>query len=364
MLKLSTSRSAHTDALPTEEEVMAFWSSESSLLLSIACITYNHQRYIQDAMRGFLLQKTSFPFEIVVHDDASTDGTTQILQEYEARYPSIIRLIVQKTNSYSKGHRPLALMYGYLKGRYIAVCEGDDYWTDPFKIQIQVDALEKNPLIDLAIHPALEVNQTNGDERVIGLYRDENGIVPVSDIIGKKFGQIPTASTVIRRSIYDRFKCFYDKNPYLTVGDIYLHIFGAEQGGAWYSSQVSCIYRLFSNNSWRTRQAASSQKRVEHVLARVDSFIALKSELSSRYDEDIDATNREWLLRLFKGREMAFSSKLAYFKKYHNIFKGYEKLIVFIFCIIPTKLLENLIRIKYILLGRRIGRKNAASQDI
>jgi len=113
--------------------------------VSICCITYNHEFFIRDAIRGFINQKTSFPFEILIHDDASTDGTAEIIKLYEEKYPDIIKPIYQKENQYSQG-RNISLVYQFprARGKYIALCEGDDYWTDPYKLQKQVDFLEAN----------------------------------------------------------------------------------------------------------------------------------------------------------------------------------------------------------------------------
>lgn len=114
--------------------------------VSICCLTYNHESYIRQCLDGFVMQKANFPIEILIHDDASTDGTQDIIREYEVKYPNIIKPIYQKENQYSKGVK-VSLVYNYprAKGKYIALCEGDDYWTDPYKLQKQVDFLESHP---------------------------------------------------------------------------------------------------------------------------------------------------------------------------------------------------------------------------
>ena len=116
-------------------------------LVSICCITYNHASYIRQCLDGFLMQKVTFPIEIIINDDCSTDGTTDIIRDYEAKYPNLIKPIYHTENEYSKGTRGMFATYCFpkAKGKYIAMCEGDDYWCDPLKLQMQVDFMESNP---------------------------------------------------------------------------------------------------------------------------------------------------------------------------------------------------------------------------
>lgn len=116
-------------------------------LVSICCITYNHAPYIRQCLDGFLMQKTNFKYEIVIHDDCSIDGTTEIIKEYASKYPDIFVPLYEDENQYSKGVRGMCAKFVYPKarGKYIALCEGDDYWIDENKLQMQVDFLEKNP---------------------------------------------------------------------------------------------------------------------------------------------------------------------------------------------------------------------------
>jgi len=132
----------------TEAEIMKSWADvEGEPVVSICCITFNHQDFIQDALDSFLMQETDFPFEILIHDDASTDKTASILQDYQERYPSIITVVFQQINLYSKGVRQMnqRFLFPISSGRYIALCDGDDYWVDSKKLQIQKDFLDYNP---------------------------------------------------------------------------------------------------------------------------------------------------------------------------------------------------------------------------
>ena len=110
-------------------------------LVSVICTIYNHRPFIEQAIESFLMQQTNFPFEIILHDDASTDGTSDIIRTYAAKHPDLIVPVIQTENQYSKGVMPLGQSaISYARGKYVAWCEGDDYWIDPLKLQKQIAA--------------------------------------------------------------------------------------------------------------------------------------------------------------------------------------------------------------------------------
>lgn len=129
----------------TEQEISSGWRDEDPVLVTVCCTTYNHEKYVRDAIESFLMQETDFPFEIIIHDDASTDGTAEVILDYANRYPQLIRTILQTENQYSKaGLINPRFVFPQAKGKYLALCEGDDYWTDAKKLQKQVTFLENN----------------------------------------------------------------------------------------------------------------------------------------------------------------------------------------------------------------------------
>ena len=137
----------------------------NEILVSIWCLTYNHELYIRDAIEGFLAQKTSFGYEIIIHDDASTDKTAEIIREYEQKYPNLIRGIYQEENQFGKNQPSiewiLELEKQNCKGKYIALCEGDDYWIDAQKLQLQVDYLEAHPECIMTVHDTIDMDYKN-----------------------------------------------------------------------------------------------------------------------------------------------------------------------------------------------------------
>ena len=131
---------------------MGNMGNETVPLVSVSVITYNHEKYIRQCLDGILMQNVNFPYEVLVHDDASPDGTADIIREYEAKYPDIIKPIYQTENQYSQGKTVSKFNFDRARGKYLAFCEGDDYWTDPGKLQKQVDFLEAHPEYIACVH--------------------------------------------------------------------------------------------------------------------------------------------------------------------------------------------------------------------
>lgn len=128
-------------------------------LLSIWCLSYNHRDFISEAIESFLAQKTKFKFEIIIHDDASNDGTQEIIKDYQNKYPNIIKVIYQQKNQYSQGINPINAIYAMTKSEFIAFCEGDDYWNDDDKLQTQVDFLINHPQYVASFHKSSAIDE-------------------------------------------------------------------------------------------------------------------------------------------------------------------------------------------------------------
>ena len=175
-------------------------------LVSICCITYNHASFIRKCLDGFLMQQTDFPIEILIHDDCSTDGTTEIIREYEAKYPDLIFPLYEEENQYQQGKAAEIDFYNYrrARGKYIAYCEGDDYWTDPLKLQKQVDFMETNPEYSVCFHDCWVYNTWNGEYvRRTKLEKETDGDITINDFLNSKNGIGQPLTMLFRKDVYD-----------------------------------------------------------------------------------------------------------------------------------------------------------------
>ena len=239
-------------------------------LVSIVCITFNHEDYISKAIDSFLSQKTSFSFEIVIHDDASTDGTTGIIDKYVQEYPNLIKVIRQSENQYSKGIKAYPITVKSCSGNYIALCDGDDYWVSKNKLQIQVDALNSNTDVDLCFHSAYKLIENNqyknynsglqylyfSDLRLfftkLKIININNSVIITPEKVIKRGGEfMHTGSLLIRAEALKSLPHFLNT---AAVSDYYFQILGSVRGGAVYLNQIMSCYRLDSaSNSWSNR---------------------------------------------------------------------------------------------------------------
>lgn len=281
--------------LPTnfdEQQLTADWlGSPDFPVVSVICHTYNHERYIAHAIEGFLAQRTSFPFEIIIHDDASTDGTVDIINQYANKFSQIIRPILQQVNQYSRAKWPPTFTVPAARGDWLAWCEGDDYWISPYKLQVQYDAMQSQVLCDLCFHKSLGIDARDGSHDIVGASNTASSIIDGSRIIRRDGVSIPTASIFARRDAALRFSRFMKENARGPVADLFLEFFSAERGGALYLDETLSVYRRFSKGSFSESYVKSTKKRIETVEGILHDYDLLRksNEWSKKNLEDIDA---------------------------------------------------------------------------
>lgn len=236
-------------------------------LVSITCLAYNHEQYIAQTIESFLMQITNFPFEIVIHDDASTDNTAEIIRKYESENPEKIKFICQTENQYSKGIKPwVKYIIPACSGKYIAFCEGDDYWTDPYKLQKQVDFLEANEDFAICFHNATVHNEIDSNEYTM-CSTDQKEVTTIEDLIQGNF--IPSASVLFRSN--KTIKELPDWFNTMPIGDWPLHILNAQYGKIKYINKIMCVYRLHGNSAWSSKGWGFQMYSIQKVMNAVNT---------------------------------------------------------------------------------------------
>lgn len=240
--------------------------------VSISCITYNHVHYIRQCLDGMLMQQTNFSYEILIHDDASTDGTTEIIRKYESKYPDIIKAIYEKENQWIKGRKGSVLFnFPRAKGKYIALCEGDDYWIDPLKLQKQVDFLEENNEYGL-VHTDYKVINEYGEYKYKMNRKYASGNV-LNLIILNKYN-IVTATTLFRTEL---LKAQDDYNPNFLMGDLPLWLVFSSVKKVKYIKDVTTHYRVL-------KESASHSNDIDKILNFHLNGIHIKEYFALKYN--------------------------------------------------------------------------------
>jgi glycosyltransferase involved in cell wall biosynthesis len=217
-------------------------------LLSICCVAFNHEDYIEQSIDGFLSQKTTFPFEIIIHDDASTDNTQDIIKHYYKQRSNIIKPFLQTKNQYSISKFTfIQKLFQSAQGRYIALCEGDDYWTDPFKLQKQVDFLEKSPEFSICFHKVMILE--DGYLRKDYLTRVPSQVSTIIDL-AQQGNYIHTPSCVFRNNASTMFGSNFSKSP---IGDYYIHMMNAQLGKLYHMDEAMAVYRIHPQSIWSNK---------------------------------------------------------------------------------------------------------------
>lgn len=255
-----------------------------NIMVSIVCNTFNQEDYIADAIESFLMQRTNFEYEILIHDDASTDSTANIIKKYEDKYPKLIKPIYQEKNQYSQNvNIDSVFQYSRAKGKYIAYCEGDDYWTDSLKLQKQVELLELHPEIEICAHSAEVVDAETKEKLEMIAPADKDTLFTIEEVIRGEGGFVATNSLLMRTDCMRKFYEFSENFPF----DYAMQIQGALKGGMLYLSEIMSAYRKDAKGSWTVYTTENIEKKIAHVKNEVTMLETLNKETNYQYDKEV-----------------------------------------------------------------------------
>ena len=252
--------------------------------VTVWCLTYNQKEFIKDALDGFVMQKTSFPFEVIVHDDASTDGTTDIVNDYAHKFPNIIKPMIETENQWQKGglkHIISIMNEKHRRGKYIAFCEGDDFWTDPLKLQRQVDFLESHPDYSMCFHSAKKKYETNA-MAWIDCENIQDKDYDATDVFVN--WTIPTASVLCRKEAMD-FYANLKHSELIQNYDIFIILSCAMVGKLRGMHEQMSVYRIQSEGLTYNKKAL-----IRCTMNNPGHFLTLKENFPIVDSKSIDDT--------------------------------------------------------------------------
>ncbi|QAV23172.1 glycosyltransferase family 2 protein [Proteus hauseri] len=268
----------------SEREITDEWIHSDITYISIICCTYNQENYISDAINSFLAQKTKYKFEIIIHDDHSTDKTSEIITSFKNKFPNIIKVIKPEENLYSKYgvNAPGLNAISQSSGKYIAFCEGDDFWIDKNKIQNQIVALENNN-INICFTAAKYLLMDKNKLIDFANYSNSIKIFTLSDAIIKGGGFMPTTTIMVRKDTLDTLPNWFINAP---VGDYFLQMHSSNPHGSIYIPESTAVYRINTQGSWTdTRNKISPDKIVkesedyENYLNSLKKYFPIDSKI-------------------------------------------------------------------------------------
>ena len=275
-----------------QEDILQDWDNNYiEPLVSISCLTYNHSEYIEQCLDSLLMQKTKKPFEILIHDDCSTDGTTEIIRKYESNFPLIIKPYYEIENQYSIGNKFGSKEWNFprAKGKYIAICEGDDFWTDEKKLQKQIDFLENNLNYTITCHNAILIsnNENKGLFNKIELPEE----LMADDLILN--WSIPTASMLFRKEVCDIIPTIDG----LIQGDILMYLSAISIGRCHYDNKIMSAYRV---NNPKSVSSSFSQDYLTYYKRMKKAMFDIDKAFDWRFHNSINRLQKKYNFYIFR----------------------------------------------------------------
>ena len=275
--------------------------NEKEIMVNVYCLVYNHEQFLRSALDGFVNQKTSFAYQVIVHDDASTDNSASIIREYEKRYPNIICGIYQTENQYSK---KINILNTYIKpkviGKYVAICEGDDYWCDELKLQKQFDYMETHSNCSACAHNTLEKYVERNKTRIMFSKKEHD--ITIDDFLRTTENQYHTSSLFYRSEYLLAEKpdfCYAVPR----VGDYPMALYLLLQGNIHYFKEVMSVYRYGTKHSW-SKRTANLRDRIAHYDGLIKMY-----QLADEYSNHLHSDAFSTLILLRELQVLAFQGK-------------------------------------------------------
>lgn len=278
--------------IPTEEEIIGSWSiSSCDPVVSIICTTYNHESYIEDAIKGFLIQKTSFPFEIIIHDDASTDKTADVVKRFAKKYPRLIKTILQEVNQFSLGKKNTVVATRLALGKYIALCEGDDHWVVSSKLQKQYEVAIKYKNEVLVVSPGIIYNVQEKKLDWFCFHGVSEKKIDAQEVLNISGQFAPTASYFINKELLlNAREVFYD----IPVGDLFIEVYAGAKAEIIYHSEVGSVYKYMTEGSW-------SERMSEKIIDNQRTMLRRMKKAVEKAEKDSDFPILDWSLKYLTG---------------------------------------------------------------
>lgn len=289
----------------------------TGITVSVVCITYNHGKYIRNALDSFLIQDYQFEVEFIISDDCSTDNTVEILNEYEDRFKGTLKIISNKTN--------LGFMKNFINamnsavGKYIAICEGDDFWCDPLKLEVQVDAMELQPDVDISFHSSKIINSQEIIQNKLFCHRGSDGqIFHIKDIIASSGCFMPTASLMLKRSAYTKFSPpIMELYQRYTTAFFTQLLFTSSQGALYINTPMS-VYRIMGEGSWTESVVNDINAFIHWNKLYIDAVKSYDQLTEFKYHESLINSIADKHFSILKNASISIKYKRIYFSEHRH----------------------------------------------
>lgn len=304
--------------------------NSNNILVSICCLAYNHEKFIEQTLLGFVKQKTTFKFEVLIHDDASNDQTALIIKKYAKLYPDIIKPILQEENQYSKGiNVQKKFNYPRIEGKYVAYCEGDDYWCDENKLQMQVEALENNPTCTISTHVTEKISKDGTSlHSFFPPVENMSKIITIEDYLKSELVDrnwtFQLSSFLVKKEIIDLIMSntveFIDS---FRAGDFPLIILALTEGNLYFINRRMSCYRWLSGgfmSNWNNNK----KSMISITESFINGYKGIDKYTSYKYHEIIDIGIKYCKFSILIAKENfkeLYSSKYSFILKQQPIIK-------------------------------------------